>query len=355
MKSYIRPPFLTTSFSEDGKRAKKRFENILNTRAKRLGTVFIVIAVIACTAIGAVVTVGQKGQEKPQLPDKPQTLARQLFDTKHPYVGDAAANGETLRALGIGTEIGSYTVELQTSSEPYGLILHFDDRGTLRRNRLDGKMENYAKLILALTDNLGYVQWDYPYRGGKPSSAVYSDDSIKAIGKSAEAVEAYLEEINYSEEILTSIKERLTDTDIETFKRDALVINDDGSAQNIQKLNEFLNLVTMDSVGILDIVHYNSESGTALIRVQSDGTGFYCGERDINGDAQGEYHDLGKYRYLKIFRDGAQAQFELLNDASLTQQDIFSYLLDSSIPDYMPEFFPLFTLEEGEKYAEAIY
>lgn len=53
MKNYIKPPTLSTSFSESGKSAKKRFENILNTRTKKTGTLsfILVLAVVFMVAL----------------------------------------------------------------------------------------------------------------------------------------------------------------------------------------------------------------------------------------------------------------------------------------------------------------
>ncbi len=55
MKKYIKPPFLTTSFTESGKSAKKRFANILNTGARRLGAWLIAAALTGAVAVGAMV------------------------------------------------------------------------------------------------------------------------------------------------------------------------------------------------------------------------------------------------------------------------------------------------------------
>lgn len=55
MSKYLKPPIQSTSFSESGKKAKRRYENNLNTKAKKTGAsafVFILCAIlIACTFI----------------------------------------------------------------------------------------------------------------------------------------------------------------------------------------------------------------------------------------------------------------------------------------------------------------
>lgn len=53
---YIKPPSLSTSFTESGKSAKKRFDNILNTRAKKAGVWGFAIAICLIVIIGTVFT-----------------------------------------------------------------------------------------------------------------------------------------------------------------------------------------------------------------------------------------------------------------------------------------------------------
>src|SRR5699024_2489066 len=62
-----------------------------------------------------------------------------------------------------------YTISLQTSSEPYGLTIHFDSvtayvSGAGRS--LDKRMYAVAPTLLALIGNLGEVRWTYAAPGG---------------------------------------------------------------------------------------------------------------------------------------------------------------------------------------------
>ena len=51
-----------------------------------------------------------------------------LYQAQTPYVGDNSAVGRALAAVDTwyGPPIVDYTISLQTSSEPYGLTIHFD-------------------------------------------------------------------------------------------------------------------------------------------------------------------------------------------------------------------------------------
>jgi len=55
MNKILKPPALSTSFSENGKRAKKRFENILNIKAKKTGALAFVSILIFVGVVGMLV------------------------------------------------------------------------------------------------------------------------------------------------------------------------------------------------------------------------------------------------------------------------------------------------------------
>ena len=89
-----------------------------------------------------------------------------LYQAQTPYVGNNSAVGRVLAAVDTwyGPPIVDYTISLQTSSEPYGLTIHFDSvtayvSGAGRS--LDKRMYAIAPSLLALIGNLGQVQWTY--------------------------------------------------------------------------------------------------------------------------------------------------------------------------------------------------
>ena len=59
MNKYINPPTLSTSFSESGKSAKKRFDNILNTKAKKAGVLAFVLVLLLVSIIGMLIGFNQ--------------------------------------------------------------------------------------------------------------------------------------------------------------------------------------------------------------------------------------------------------------------------------------------------------
>ena len=86
--------------------------------------------------------------------------ANDLYRAKNPYIGDASADGRLAVSLGIGRELGSFKNELQTTAEPYGWTLHFEE-SIANSAVFDEKMQGFACALIALTENLGEVSWTY--------------------------------------------------------------------------------------------------------------------------------------------------------------------------------------------------
>ena len=88
----------------------------------------------------------------------------QIYQEKHLYIGDMSANGALANALGITNTFGNFKNSLQTSREPYGWTLEFEEP-ILNEVSFNQKMQAYACVLLALVDNLGEVSWEYTPSG----------------------------------------------------------------------------------------------------------------------------------------------------------------------------------------------
>ena len=97
-------------------------------------------------------------------PISDSTLA--LYNAQTPYVGDNSAVGRVLAEVDhwYGPIGYDYTISLQTSSEPYGLTIHFSDvtAHVLGAGKaIDDWMYEMSPTLLALIGNLEQVQWTY--------------------------------------------------------------------------------------------------------------------------------------------------------------------------------------------------
>lgn len=86
--------------------------------------------------------------------------ADDLYQLRTPYLGNHVAVANILEALQLGEVLGHYTIELQTSQEPYGVILHLDQDLTSETERR--YLREMSFLILALIDNVGSVSYTTP-------------------------------------------------------------------------------------------------------------------------------------------------------------------------------------------------
>lgn len=114
----MRPPRLSTAFSESGKSAKKRLGNILDTRAKRVGMAFIIVAAAAVVLAGAVFALGGEKHLAPEiesavgealLADGDRYADAEFWAEAHIILGSAKsrANGET--KIYAVTSVGGYS------------------------------------------------------------------------------------------------------------------------------------------------------------------------------------------------------------------------------------------------------
>ncbi|MDO5409824.1 MAG: DUF4825 domain-containing protein [Lachnospiraceae bacterium] len=130
-------------------------------------------------------------------------MANKLYQNKNPYIGDASANGRLSAILGISNELGSFKNELQTSKEPYGWTLHFEN-SALNSAVFDEKMKGFSCVLIALTDNLGEVTWNYTVELAdgpvtrtrtmtEETCSAYLGSPVKNYAKSPEAVQKLLQ------------------------------------------------------------------------------------------------------------------------------------------------------------------
>ncbi len=147
--------------------------------------------------------------------------ARELFEARNPYIGDAPANGRLIGVIALEMPSSalseySFKTELQTSHEPYEFHFLFEKDGERLKlsqeeeEQLYEDMQAVSALMLALIDNLGEVYWhyipDYKPDGEQeefPEMAMCQDiesaqrwcgvDDIKACGASIEEIQKLLE------------------------------------------------------------------------------------------------------------------------------------------------------------------
>ena len=98
-----------------------------------------------------------------------------LFSFRNPYVGDASADMALLRAL----LEGDYTIELQTEQEPYGMTVRLPERLPGEIETLQPMLQRVGCAMLALTENLGEVQFTFGDFNNAPIRVTAAERNVK--------------------------------------------------------------------------------------------------------------------------------------------------------------------------------
>lgn len=142
-------------------------------------------------------------------------IARKLYENRNAYVGDASANG---RLLGVIAEAlpdtlaanTAFTTELQTSNEPYEF--HFVVEEELEGEPYLYSMGAPAALMLALTDNLGVVEWRFPLWAGGSAQSWSKQQAADWCG--VEDIKEYASSPEKVQELLDILADRREDSSL---------------------------------------------------------------------------------------------------------------------------------------------
>ena len=162
---------------------KERVKNVLNYKKPALWAV--ILLVVAAAIIGVCLLT------KPGYKNVGTLDAEKLFALRTEYIGDNAAVGAILDALGfraVGAagdgQAYTYSFEVETASEPYGVVVRYAFAGALpqRTAEWNREMARRGYLALALIDNAEWLRWeDIGAEGETPvSGTVYAGDYVAA-------------------------------------------------------------------------------------------------------------------------------------------------------------------------------
>lgn len=162
---------------------KERVKNVLNYKKPALWAV--ILLVVAAAIIGACLLT------KPGYKNVGTLDAEKLFALRTEYVGDNAAVSGILDALGFRAagaagdgQAYTYSFEVETASEPYGVVVRYAFTGALpqRTAEWNRQMAQRGYLALALIDNAEWLRWeDVGAEGETPvSGTVYAGDYVAA-------------------------------------------------------------------------------------------------------------------------------------------------------------------------------
>lgn len=163
---------------------KERVKNVLNYKKPAL---WAVILLVVAAAIIGVCLLTKPAEDKGGYP----LDAKKLYALRTEYVGDNAAVSGILDALGFRAagaagdgQAYTYSFEVETASEPYGVVVRYAFAGALpqRTAEWNREMARRGYLALALIDNAEWLRWeDVGAEGETPvSGTVYAGDYVAA-------------------------------------------------------------------------------------------------------------------------------------------------------------------------------
>lgn len=198
---------------------KERVKNVLNYKKPALWAV--ILLVVAAAIIGACLLT------KPGYKNVGTLDAEKLFALRTEYIGDNAAVSGILDALGFRAagaagdgQAYTYSFEVETASEPYGVVVRYAFTGALpqRTAEWNREMARRGYIALALIDNAEWLRWeDVGAEGEAPvSGTVYAGDYVaadyNAVRESAAGLQA----------LMDVLQARLEDGSIVYYPGDAL-------------------------------------------------------------------------------------------------------------------------------------
>lgn len=179
---------------------KERVKNVLNYKKPALWAV--ILLVVAAAIIGACLLTKPAGKDA-GVPD-----AETLYALRTEYIGDNAAVSGILDALGFRAagaagdgQAYTYSFEVETASEPYGVVVRYAFAGALpqRTAEWNREMARRGYIALALIDNAEWLRWeDVGAEGETPvSGTVYAGDYVaadyNAVRESAAGLQALMD------------------------------------------------------------------------------------------------------------------------------------------------------------------
>ena len=198
---------------------KERVKNVLNYKKPAL---WAVILLVVAAAIIAVCLLTKPAGKDAGVPD-----AETLYALRTEYIGDNAAVSGILDALGFRAagaagdgQAYTYSFEVETASEPYGVVVRYAFTGALpqRTAEWNRQMAQRGYIALALIDNAEWLRWeDVGAEGETPvSGTVYAGDYVaadyNAVRESAAGLQA----------LMDVLQARLEDGSIVYYPGDAL-------------------------------------------------------------------------------------------------------------------------------------
>ena len=159
----INAPYFSTSFSKNGKKVKKRLDNILNENKKpsvrSYFTAVLMLATVLTTAVGCseqdIAIIGGADGPTDIYTATGNEAIDKIYASKLKYVGDNSGVGNVLNTLAKVSGLENAGFELVTSGKPFGVIEKYKTVGAIDY----AQMKSRAAAALALIANAEFFEY----------------------------------------------------------------------------------------------------------------------------------------------------------------------------------------------------
>jgi len=166
---------------------KERVKNVLNY--KKPAFWIIIVALIACIIAAICLLSNPKDKDSENNASYKNPYAAQLFEYRTSYVGDNAAVGNIVTLLEFPADVKYDHIELQTSTPPYGVIVHFNVKPDVKDAYKAAQSDNMyifpenACIIFSLIKNADEITFRLDDDAGNPADLQFTRDwAEKVVG-----------------------------------------------------------------------------------------------------------------------------------------------------------------------------
>ena len=134
------------------------------------------------------------------------SLTSEVYQTRHPYMGDVSANARTADALGVSAYLGDFTNELRTAEEPYTWVIKLsEDIPSAEKMTKENDMTSIACVMLGVIENLDGVTYEYTVDGQSCTKDVtvaeadlFTGQSVKVCYDNVRALDELISQLQLS-------------------------------------------------------------------------------------------------------------------------------------------------------------
>lgn len=120
-------------------------------------------------------------------------FAESVYDARVKYATDESKVINLIEVMHLSFQTAFCTVDFQCDEKPYSITLKYSEHITDAKV-FEGRVKQYACVLLASVKNLSAINWNYDVSGKKYSGSLTVEDATKMVGKDIKSFYSSYEE-----------------------------------------------------------------------------------------------------------------------------------------------------------------